>query len=98
MCSFFTVPQTCVISYQGPVHTETRLAVYAKMLYRIGVSSRRIRRFRRVKLLLFETGSRVDKTENDALAFSCVQPICIFCETMMSSPHVSPLVRHRYVT
>ncbi len=29
----------------GPVHTETRLAVYVKMLYRLGILSRRIRRF-----------------------------------------------------
>ncbi len=55
------------------------------------VSSRWIRHFGRVKPDL-----RVDKSKNDTLAFSCVQPIRIFCETMMS-PHVSTLVRHCYV-
>ncbi len=53
--------------------TQTLLAVYVKILYRIGVSSRRIRLF----------GS-VDKSENATFAFLCVQPICIFCEMMIS--------------
>ena len=34
-------------------------------------------------------GPKVDKSENDTLASSCVRPIRIFCETMMSSHHVS---------
>ena len=35
----------------------------------------------------------MDKSENDTLAVSCVQPIRIFCETMMSSHHVSSVSR-----
>ena len=50
--------QTQDLDVIGPVHTETRFCEYAQIFYRIGVSSTRIRRFRKVKPLFFETGSQ----------------------------------------
>ncbi len=44
----------------GPVHTETRLAVYITILYYIGFLSRQIRHFGSVKPLFFsKPGPRV---------------------------------------
>ncbi len=42
----------------GHVHMETHLAVYVNVLYRICVSSRRIKCFGSLKPLFFETGSQ----------------------------------------
>ena len=42
----------------GLVHTETHLAVYVQILYRIGVSSRWTRCFGSLKPLYFETGTQ----------------------------------------
>ncbi len=68
----------------GPVHTETRLAVYITILYYISVLSRQIRHFGSVKPLFFQNRvPELDKSENETFAFLCVQPIHIFCETMI---------------
>ncbi len=77
----------------GPVHTEMRIAVNVNILYHISVLSRRIRRFWSLKQHFFHR-PKVDKSENNTFAFSCVQPICRY----IYIPHISALIGHRYVT
>ncbi len=41
-----------------------------------------------------KAGPKVDESENDTFAFSCVQPICIFCETVMPSLMLCSIYRY----
>ncbi len=100
LTTFLGFERGSTVSVQsGPVHTETLFScIWLNFVSHRHFVQTDLAFWESETDIFFKPGPRVDKSENYGLAFSCVLRIRIFSETMMSSPRVSPLVRHRYVT